>query len=433
MRPDVDLTIPTLGPRTVPSPLGLSEQEGDGIADYVPDEARVLHDPAGRWPEVSFERAGPRSRIRFEPSGVHAGIVTCGGLCPGMNNVVRGVVMGLWHAYGVRRITGFQYGYLGFRPDAVDRPLDLVPDLVRDVHHQGGTFLGSSRGPQSPAMMVDTLVDRGINILFCVGGDGTLRGAHAIWREVEARGLPIAVVGIPKTIDNDVLFIERTFGFDTAVALATQAIEAAHVEARGAPRGLGLVRLMGRNSGFIAASATLASGEVNLCLVPEQPFDLQGPCGILPYLRERLLRRGHAVVVVAEGAGQEYAATSGTDASGNRKLGDIGLVLKDLFARELADVDASLKYIDPSYIIRAAPANAGDAIYCGELAEAAVHAALAGKTGLVVGRWSEVFTHVPLDAVIGGRKVLPLDGTLWRNVVASTGQPLVLRAPRSGL
>lgn len=422
-----DLTIPSLGKPTIPSPLGLSTVANDGIADYTSDEARLIFDPKDRQNPLSFELAGPRSLNFFRGKEVAAGIVTCGGLCPGMNNVIRGLVMRLWYAYGVRRIYGFRYGFRGLSMSSPDSPVNLTPDEVRDIHLQGGTVLGSSRGPQPAEEMVDTLHRLGVNMLFCIGGDGTLRGTQALFEEINRRHAKIVIVGVPKTIDNDIPFIERTFGFDTAVSIATDAIRAAHVEAVGAPGGVGLVHLMGRHSGFIAASATLASREVNLVLVPELDFDLDGEQGVINFIRKRLQTRGHAVIVVAEGAGQNHLpSTEARDASGNKKMQDIGQFLRDLLSRELKSEGIALKYIDPSYIIRAAPANAGDAIFCGQLSEAAVHAAMAGKTGMVVGLWCGNFTHVPLAAIVDGRKNISLDSYFWLNVVEATGQPSLL-------
>ena len=423
----LDLTIPTLGEPTEPSPLQLSTVPDDLIADFTPPGARVIFHHDGKDPELAFEAAGPRQRNYFCGEDVVAGIVTCGGLCPGMNNVIRGLVNQLHYAYGARRVYGFRYGFTGLTSAARLSPELLSVDTVRDIHLLGGTVLGSSRGAPSVEQMVDTLQRMKINVLFCIGGDGTMHGTHAIYQEVTRRNMKTAVIGVPKTIDNDLLYIERTFGFQTAVAVAAEAIKAAHVEAIGAPEGLGLVRLMGRHSGFIAASASLACREVNLVLVPELPFDLGGEQGILQFLRKRLARRHHAVVVVAEGAGQRHLETTGEqDASGNTKLADVGVYLKQTFKRELKQCGVNLKYIDPSYIIRAAPANAADSIFCGQLAEEAVHAAMSGRTGMVVGLWLGRFTHVPLAAVISGSKVISLDSTFWRNVVDSTGQPALL-------
>ncbi len=422
-----DLSIPNLGEPTIPSPLNLSTQLGDGIADFTRDDEKVLYHSSGSSPEHYFESAGPRKMNFFRGVDVVAGIVTCGGLCPGMNNVIRGLVMRLYYAFGVRRIWGFPYGYRGLAPNSPDTPVALTPQSVKDIHLLGGTVLGSARGPQSEEGMVDTLERLGVNALFAIGGDGSMHALSKIYQEVSRRGVKIAVIGVPKTIDNDLLYIERTFGFDTAVSIASEAIKAAHVEARGAPNGLGLVNLMGRHSGFIAASATLASREVNLVLVPEQPFSIQGEKGILSFLRQRVRDRGHAVVVVAEGAGQSHLPQNGDrDASGNIKLAGIGLFLRDTLKQGLKSEGVSLKYIDPSYIIRAAPANAGASIFCGRLAEEAVHAAMSGKTGMAVGLWHNLFTHVPLSAINTGRKLISLDGTFWRNVIDTTGQPSVL-------
>jgi len=407
--------------------LQLSTVADDQIADFTVSGARVIFDPGGQRPEHAFEAAGPRQQIHFRGEEVRAGIVTCGGLCPGMNNVIRALVMQLWYGYGCRKILGFRFGYQGLAREPSVAPEELDPAAVRDIHLMGGTVLGSARGNPDTEEMVQTLVDRRVNVLFCIGGDGTMRGAEAIFKQVTAQGQRIAIIGLPKTIDNDLKYIERTFGYETAVSIACQSLRAAHTEARGAPNGVGLVRLMGRHSGFIAASATLAAREVNLCLVPELPFDLKGERGILQFLRERIRRRGHALVVAAEGAGQRHLEeTEEQDAGGNQKLSDIGVFLRDTFKAELKDQGINLKYIDPSYIIRAAPANPADAIFCGQLAEEAVHAAMAGRTGMVVGLWLGRFTHVPLAAVTSGRKVISLDSAFWRNVVDATGQPALL-------
>ncbi|MFH1131189.1 MAG: ATP-dependent 6-phosphofructokinase, partial [Pseudomonadota bacterium] len=420
-------TIPSLGQISHRSPLELSTVPDDQIADFTPNEARFPYDPVNDPTGPSFELAGPRQMNHFRGPDVVAGIVTCGGLCPGMNNVIRGLVLGLWRGYGVKKIYGYRYGFQGLGPKAIAPPLKLTPEHVSEIHLQGGTVLGSSRGPQPAKTMADTLKRMGINVLFCIGGDGTMRGALALYQEIKKRKLHCAVIGIPKTVDNDLPFNEHTFGFDTAVSIANDAIRAAHVEASGAPNGIGLVRLMGRHSGFIAAAATLASRQVNLVLVPELPFDLQGNRGILSYLRKKLKERGHAVVVVAEGAGQRHLNQEvQRDRSGNIRMGNIGIFLKETFLQKLNSEKINLKYIDPSYIIRAAPANTADSILCGQLAEDAVHAAIAGKTGMVVGLWHNRLIHIPLVAAATGRKQISLDSTFWRNVVETTGQPALL-------
>lgn len=408
----------------------MSTVTGDGIADYCPDEARILFDPSPAGAHgPSFELAGPRARVFFDGKAAHAGIVTCGGLSPGLNNIIRALVMTLRQRYGVQRVTGFRYGYQGLAEGADPAPVELTVEAVRYIHRQGGTVLGSSRGPQPAAVMADTIERLGLDMLFCIGGDGTMRGAQAIHDECRRRGRAVAVVGLPKTIDNDLPLVERTFGFDTAVELAAQAIQAARIEADGAPRGVGLVRLMGRHAGFIAGGAALSTRDADLVLIPELPFELEGPEGVFAWLARALDRQGRAVVVTAEGAGQHLLeSAAGTDPSGNKKLGDVGVFLRDQIKAAFSDAPINLKYIDPSYMIRAAPANSADARLCGELAEDAVHAAMSGRTGMVVGLWCGRRTHVPFGAVVGRTRRVDLDGAFWRTVVESTGQPNLLGA-----
>lgn len=397
---------------------------GDCIADYVADSARTLFDPSPEGADgPAFEVAGPRETVFFDGPRTHAAIVTCGGLSPGLNNIIRALVRTLKGAYGVREVTGFRYGYAGLARRPAHPPVTLDADAVRHIDRQGGTILGSSRGPVDPEEMVDTLDRLGVDVLFCIGGDGTMRGARSIYEVIRDRGRQIAVIGLPKTIDNDLPLVERTFGFDTAVGIACEALRAAAIEAECAPRGVGLVRLMGRHAGYIAAAAALTTREVDLVLVPELRFGLEG---VVSWVGEALERQGRAVVVVAEGAGQDLLEADGADASGNKKLGDIGVFLRDRLRAAFADDPINLKYIDPSYIIRAAPANTADARLCGELAEDAVHAAMAGRTGMVIGLWSGRRTHVPLAAVVGRSRRLDLDGALWRSVVQATGQPKIV-------
>jgi 6-phosphofructokinase 1 len=371
----------------------------------------------------SMEMAGARDTLFFDPKTVACGIVTCGGLCPGLNDVVRAIVLSLHHHYGVRRIYGFRYGYEGLVRRLGHEPLELTADSVARIHQAGGTVLGSSRGPQQPAEMVDGLEALGVSVLFAIGGDGTLRGAQAIGEEAARRGRPIAVVGVPKTIDNDVSFVQKTFGFETAVSEARRATHAANAEAEAARNGIGLVKLMGRDSGFIAAYTTLVDGQVNFCLVPEVPFALEA---FLKALGERLERRGHALVVVAEGAGQDLLAkTQARDASGNVRYGDIGAFLRaeiqGHFERERVPI--TLKYIDPSYAIRSVAATPHDSAFCLLLGHSAAHAAMSGRTNLVVSFWNHRFAHVPIRLAVAERKKIDPEGALWSSVLASTGQP----------
>ncbi|MBU1070303.1 ATP-dependent 6-phosphofructokinase, partial [Myxococcota bacterium] len=390
---DLSMEVTVLGPCKNPSPLALSVEDDDFIPNYAEDEAKVLytslHDRDVPDVTEAFEAAGPRREIYFDPRKIRAGIVTCGGLCPGINNVVSAIVNELINEYKVRSVVGFRYGFAGLVASEGLETWDLTPESTRNWNLKGGSMLGSSRGPQDPEEMLDTLEQLNINVLFTIGGDGTLRGARAMFDAAQARGSRIAMVGVPKTIDNDIPFINRTFGFETAVSKAAEAIVAAQIEAEGAQRGVGLVRLMGRHSGYIAAHAALAAGNTDVVLVPESPFQLEGPNGLYEVLERRLQKQGHAVIVVAEGAGQDLFDENDLekDASGNRKLMDIGRFLGDrLIGRNKSlGRPVNLKYIDPSYIIRAMPASPMDAIFCRRLGENAVHAAMAGRTGLVVG------------------------------------------------
>lgn len=427
-----DVEIETLGPPAVDSPVKLSSVYGDGIVNFVAEDAKIRHTielsrarPGGE--EVLFEKAGPRERIYFQPQQTRAAIVTCGGLCPGLNNVIRSIFLELHYHYGLKEVLGVRYGYRGLNPEIGEPPTRLTPDFVAYIHKQGGTVLGSSRGPQDVARMVDTLQQWGVDILFCIGGDGTQRGAHAIADEAQRRGAPIAVVGVPKTIDNDIPYVWRTFGYYSAVEQAREVITCAHAEAVGAVNGISLVKLMGRDAGFIVASATVASQDVNFALVPEVPFELGGDRGLLRLLKERILARRHAVVAVAEGAGQHLipADQAQRDASGNIRYRDVGQFLRREIIQyfEKEGIAISLKYFDPSYMIRSVAANCDDSLLCDQLARHAAHAAMAGKTDLLIGLWYNCFIHVPIQVAVAGKKQLDPEGELWRAVLANTGQP----------
>jgi len=422
------LDIQRLGECRIDSPIkGIHFLEnGDRVlVSSSLDTVNGLIAQGGRLP--AFEKAGPRAKIYFDPSKLKCGIVTCGGLCPGLNDVIRAVVLSLYHNYKVKTVFGFPYGYEGLTYRFGHAPVELNPEAVSRIHEYGGTILGSSRGHQDIGEMVDTLDRMNIGILFTIGGDGTLRGAQAIADEIRQRGLKISVVGIPKTIDNDISYVERSFGFETAVSEAVKAIDAAHTEAKGARNGIGLVKLMGRDSGFIAVFASLARSDVNFCLIPESPFSLDK---LLQGLRERLESRGHAVLVVAEGAGQDLMQTSGErDASGNLRHGDIGVFLKERIGDyfQKLKMDATLKYIDPSYTIRGVPANPHDSAFCLLLGQNAVHAGMAGRTNVVVGFWMGTFTHVPIPLAVSQRKKVDPESWVWSSVLTSTGQPKEMR------
>ena len=421
---NLDFEVDRLGEPRIVSPMsGVQFVDEDDYVLYHTNRKRI--EPffkAGKKPPA-FEIAGPRNKIYFDPSKLKCGIVTCGGLCPGVNDVIRAIVMALYYHYGVKTIFGFPYGYEGLSYRHGHAPIDLNPEVVNNIHQMGGTILGSSRGPQEVPEMVDTLERMNVGLLFTIGGDGTLRGAQAIAEEVGQRNLKIGVVGVPKTIDNDISYTDMSFGFVTAVSEARTAIYSAHTEAQGARNGIGLVKLMGRESGFIAAFASLTNGDVNFCLIPEMRFALDR---FLKALQERLEKRRHAVVVVGEGAGQELMeATGERDESGNIRFSDIGLFLKNRiqdYFKEI-EMDVTLKYIDPSYTIRSMPANPHDSGFCLLLGHNAVHAGMCGKTNMVVGHWNNNFTHVPIPLAVSKRKQIDPNSRLWSNVLSCTGQP----------
>jgi 6-phosphofructokinase 1 len=429
--------ISTLGPCRIESPLSSRAHAEGEEPRYVNDDSRVLYDDmqdamqqsiATGLPLPGFELAGARERIYFDPTKLRVGIVTCGGLCPGLNNVIAGLVQELKALYGVKHITGFRNGYQGFIAHYGHDTVDLGSIDVQPMRGQGGTVLGSSRGNQDPVKIVDCLEREGIGVLFVIGGDGTMRGAQAIADEVRERGLKIAVVCVPKTIDNDIPFIDQSFGFQTAFAEAAHAIRAGYVEATAAPNGISLIKLMGRYSGFIASYAALADTSADVVLIPEVPFAIDGRNGLLQYLDDCLERRGHAVVVIAEGAGQEHVVTdAASDASGNKALGDIGGLLRTRVKAHFDGVgkEIALRYIDPSYAIRTVAANAYDSVYCIQLAQAAVHAAMAGKTEVVVGRFRRRFVHLPIPLLVSRTSMVDPDGDLWWSVLENTGQPYV--------
>jgi 6-phosphofructokinase 1 len=421
---NLDFRIETIGDCKVTSPM-------KGIR-FTEDDERVLYhsyiNQIRPWIETgatppAMEAAGPRKEIFFEPSTLACGIVTCGGICPGLNDVIRAIVLSLYHHYGVRKVHGFRFGYEGLVSRYGHTPMELTSDFVARINEIGGTILGSSRGPQDVAEMVDCLEQHKVAILFAVGGDGTLRGAQKIGQEAARRNIPLCVIGVPKTIDNDISFIQKTFGFETAVTEARRAVYAAAIEADAARNSIGLVKLMGRDSGFIAAYSALVQSDVNFCLVPEVPFTL---AGFLEALSQRIERRRHAVIVVAEGAGQNLIeTTSERDASGNVKYGDIGIFLRDAIQRHFkqAGTSINMKYIDPSYTIRSMPANPHDSAFCLLLGQSAVHAGMSGRTNMVVSFWNHQFTHVPISMAVSKRKKIDPRGMLWSSVLASTGQP----------
>jgi 6-phosphofructokinase 1 len=416
------MNVTVLGEARFPSPIRRTVSDRLRIPEHISYD---LSEPPA--PGLLFEVAGPRAKLFFDPRETRAGIVTCGGLCPGLNDVIRSLFVELHHAYHVKEVLGFRGGYQGLDPERGREPIVLTPEFVDDIHKVGGTVLGTSRGPVDKGRAVENLIRLGVNLLFTIGGDGTQRGANDLFQEAKRRGHALAVVGIPKTVDNDVAFVTRTFGYLTAVEEAAKVLDRAHTEARSVQNGISLVKLMGRHAGFIAAGATVASQDVNFTLVPEVPFKLDGPRGFLAALKARILKRAHAVVVVAEGAGQDLLENSSAerDASGNVKLKDIGLFLRDhieaFFKAE--NIPVVMRYFDPSYLVRSSPANAEDSILCDLFARHAAHAGMAGKTGLVIGTLHNRFIHVPIELLTTRKKSMDPDGFAWSAVLAATGQP----------
>ncbi|KAI8928817.1 diphosphate--fructose-6-phosphate 1-phosphotransferase [Entophlyctis helioformis] len=425
--------IQSLGAATLPSPIpSVKFTTDDDVLLLNPTVSSASGSPvAGSSASDNstlavLEKAGPRQSIFFKPENVVAGIVTCGGLCPALNNVIRSIVNTLTYRYGASRVIGFKFGYEGLNPD-LSSIIELTPHSVRDIHQFGGTILGSSRGPQPIGVMVDYMVKLGVNMLFTIGGDGTQRGAMAIAEEVVRRNLNISVIGVPKTIDNDICYVERTFGFETAVALAQEAIKAGHEEARSARNGLGIVKLMGRESGFIALHASLASGDVNMLLLPETKFTMDS---IVSEVLDRFEKRSHCMIVISEGAGQELCQTGnlGKDASGNSVFADVGVFLKKELSKRLnaLNVEHTIKYIDPSYTIRAAVAVPSDAIFALQLGQMAVHAAMAGKTSLIVGMMHNHFVHIPMTRAVEYRKKVDIHGQTFQSFLDASGMPISL-------
>ena len=413
------MNIAVLGATRVSSPLRLWVDESQRVPATI---LRTVDAPSED--SLLFELAGAREHLFFNPPETRAGIVTCGGLCPGMNDVVRSLFLEMHHAYGVRDVLGFRWGYQGLDPEHGAEPLVLTHEMVDRIHLQAGTILGTSRGPVDKARAVENLIRRRVNILFTIGGDGTQRGAREFFEEAKRQGHALSVVGIPKTIDNDIPFVARSFGFLTAVEEATKVLQRAHTEARSVQNGIALVKLMGRHAGFLTAEATVASQEVNFTLIPEVPFRLEG---FLKALEQRIVKRGHAVIAVAEGAGQELLGNTGKerDPSGNVRLRDIGLFLREKIEEwfKARNIPFVMRYFDPSYIVRSSPANAEDAVLCDAFARHAAHAAMAGKTGVVIGYLHDLFIHVPIELLATQPKRLDHNSPIWSAVLSATGQP----------
>ena len=418
---NIPANIPALGAARFRSPLKRWVNESERLPATI---LRTVDAPSDEG--LLFELAGAREHLFFNPAETRAGIVTCGGLCPGLNDVIRSLFFEM-RAYGVKEVLGFRWGYRGLDPEHGAEPFVLTHELVDRIHLQAGTILGTSRGPVNKARVLENLIRRGIDILFTIGGDGTQRGAREFVEAARKRGHALSVVGIPKTIDNDIPFVARSFGFLTAVEEATKVLQRAHIEARSVENGIAVVKLMGRHAGFLTAEATVASQEVNFALIPEVPFRLDGPGGFLAALERRIVASRHAVIAVAEGAGQELLGNTGDerDASGNVRLRDIGWFLREKIEEWFSaqKIPIVMRYFDPSYIVRSRPVNAEDSVLCDAFARHAVHAGMAGKTGLVIGFLHDRFIHVPIELLVSQQKRVDPLSPDWNAVLSATGQP----------
>jgi 6-phosphofructokinase 1 len=422
------------------------------IGDIV---RKVGHAPVTR----AYVRAGPRPLLFFTPKAVRAAIMTVGGLCPGLNNVIRELTRTLINVYEVDAVLGLRDGLWGLHDTAPDDELELTLKQVQDIHKRGGSILGSARGGLSPELLpkaVEAVKRRRLSMLFIIGGDGTHRAAAVLSAALREAGVVCSVVCIPKTIDNDIDIIDRSFGFSTAVAEAIKAVEAARTEAQAAPAGIGLVKVMGRNAGFIAAHAALACGVVDVCLIPEVPVVLHGKEGILGHIEGAIRRKGYAVVLTAEGAGQELvrqaeakakdeagasssssssssssdtaaaAAAAAADGGGHQKLKPIAKFLRSTIKDHFAAIgqEANIKLIDPSYIVRSVEACATDALYCLLLGQNAVHAAMSGFTEISLGLCNNRMVYLPITSIVANSpRVMDPLGRTWERVVSTTGQP----------
>ena len=425
-----DLAIARLGERTIDTPLRDLLGGREESVHYVTETDRVLLDDtlgvakrrsAGTPAELpAFNPGGPREKLYFEPSTVTAAIVTCGGLCPGLNNVVRALVLQLANAYGVKSILGFRNGYSGLTDTSA--PLALTPELVRDIHNRGGTILGTSRGGQEPAAMVDTLARHRVDMLFVIGGDGSLRGAQ----KIAAKPPPATAArrgGHPED------HRQRHSVDRPELRLPDRVRPRRRVDPRRAHRG----RVHRRRRGTGQADGPAQRLHRLLCDTRQPRSRLRpDPRSLLPARQLPALPAQARRSAGARSRGRRRGRRAGavprsaeTDASGNARLGDIGALLRERVTAHFAQhgTPLSLRYVDPGYAIRSVPANAFDAVYCARLAQAAVHAGMAGFTSMVVARWHGRFIHLPIALATATRNQVDPHGDLWMSVLEATGQP----------
>ena len=368
-----------------------------------------------------YIRGGPRFHIALDNLRVKACIMTCGGLCPGLNVVIRELVMALRYNYGVAEIYGIKWGFLGFTQK--ECWIKLEPEDVKHIHLLGGTVLGTSRRGFDGEEISKQLIKNNVNMVFFIGGDGTHRGIKELSKILKEKKKKIILVGIPKSIDNDMPIIDKSFGLESVVQESVRTIRAANVEANCNLNGIGLVKLFGRSSGFVAMLSTLAARDVNICLIPEIPFNLYGENGLLDFIFQRMQVKEHCVIVVSDGARfsvKDYKTSNG------RPVEDIGLVIKKeiIEKSEELGIEVNLKYMDPTYVVRAVPANEYDCNLCAKLAESAVHCAFAGFTNFSVGMINNKPCMIPLEKMCGkSERKVEFNSDDYLMLLASTGQP----------
>jgi len=428
--------------------MRISKTSERNFGAYTRDDDVVLFDiirgDKSGTDAMAFKRAGCRKMICWKGSEVKAAIITCGGLCPGLNVVINEIVEVLYFEYGVNSIYGVKGGYRGL-VDGGYGLIELNPTVVKGINRKGGTILWSSRGgisPASPPEEIEKILNKlesyGINMLYIIGGDGTHRGAYRLYQHAKAREKKMIIAGIPKTIDNDMGVIDSSFGFNSAVEQATKAIFSAVTEATcNKPNGVGIVKLMGRHAGYIACHATLASRQVDMCLINEDPFlETNGPEAMAEYIEKTVQDKGHAVIVVAEGAGNNFLKSlrSGMesvekDAGGNEALSNICDYLIDYLKQHFKQRSkaCTVKFIDPSYMIRSVAANASDNVMCLVLAQNAVHGAMAGYTGFTSGLVNNRSVMIPMPVIMAtSPSFLNPRGRTWSRVLAATQQPVTM-------
>jgi 6-phosphofructokinase 1 len=449
--------------------------------------------------QLTFAEAGPRNMLRFP--GHHkkllkVGVLVSGGIAPGINAVISGIVQRhvLYHTPQITdlrvpgktprsytlQVFGFRNGFAGLLAgDDVtvlydsDSPDEKLRAHLRRIANRGGSEIGTSRyddllstadpdkREKDLDQVAENLANRHFDILYVIGGDGSMRAAHATWKRSRDNGKSLSVIGVPKTMDNDILWVWQSFGFLSAVEKAREALQQLHTEATSNPR-LCVVQLFGSDSGFVVSHAALASGVCDAALIPEVPFTMKK---LADYITERLSKRfrpgaggqsPYGMIVMAETAvpqdAEDYLSDPEVDLDENEKAAIQAFVSKGcrvhgqtpdelrtgglkVVSRVLQKRIREMKVDDaywadfrvftnePRHLLRAIPPSASDVAFGQRLGVLAVDNAMAGYTDFMISQWMTEYVLVPLDLVVLGRKRVPPNGIFWKSVVASTGQP----------